>query len=145
MPPGPISGSSSGLPKVMLSPVMREDDEAGCRHPVHEPLEALKAHDDAAGTAALDPHHAADEIEHDQQRQHAEDRDGADPAAASPRGTAASRGRGLLDGVGFGVGNGAAALDLVELLQQLLLLHRVGGRIDRVRLLRGDRRRDGDQ
>ena len=27
----------------------------------------------------FDPHHAADQVEHDQQRQHAEDGDGADP------------------------------------------------------------------
>ena len=41
----------------------------------------------------------------------------------------------LLDHVGLGVRDGAEALDTVELLQQLLLLDSVRGRIDRIGLL----------
>ena len=61
----------------------------------------------------------------------------------------------MLEHVGLHVRNGAAALDHLELLEQLLLLHRVGGRVDRARLLRRgrhcrrhdkcERQRAGDQ
>jgi len=40
---GPISGSSNGLPKVMFEVrKSAENDEATCRHPVHEALEGWK-------------------------------------------------------------------------------------------------------
>src|SRR6266566_1187556 len=42
----------------------------------------------------------------------------------------------LFERVGFGVGNAAAALDRLELLQQLLFADRTFCRVDRCRLLR---------
>ena len=63
-----------------VQPGHRQDDEAGRRHPVDEALERVEAHDAAARIAALELHLAAHEIERDQERQHAEDGDRADPA-----------------------------------------------------------------
>ena len=61
----------------------------------------------------------------------------------------------MLEHVGLHVRDGAEALDHLELLEQLLLLHRVGVRIDHARLLRcgrqcrrhdeSERQRAGDQ
>ena len=50
---GPISGSSRSLPNVMLRPDRAEDDEAGRRHPVHETLEGIEAHDVACPSGRI--------------------------------------------------------------------------------------------
>ena len=57
-----------------------------------------------------------------------------------------SRPAGLFEHGRFHVRNADAALDRLELLQQLLLLHGIGRRIDHVRLLRrhGSRYRDNE-
>src|SRR4051812_47179696 len=44
----------------------RQDDEASCSHPMHEPLERGETDHGAAGAATLDAHHAAPEIKANQ-------------------------------------------------------------------------------
>ncbi len=56
-----------------------ENDEGRGGQPMHETLEGVETHHGAAGAAALDLHGAAPQIEDDEQRQHAEDGDAADP------------------------------------------------------------------
>ena len=89
------------------------------RHPVHEALEGVEAHQRATGPARLDAHHAADQIEQDQHGQHAEDGDGADPAQRHLVELAPIAAGGLLQHLRSGIRQGAAALDLLQLLQQL--------------------------
>ena len=56
---GPISGSSTSLPNVMLRPGQRQDNETGRRHPVHETFEAVKRTILTPERPDFDPHHAA--------------------------------------------------------------------------------------
>src|SRR5262249_1790406 len=99
-------------------------------------LECIEAHDGAAGPAALDPDHAAGEIEDDESGQHAEDGDAADPAQRAVAETAPVAPGRLFQHAGALVGNSDPALDAVQLLQQLLLFHRARGGVPRARLLR---------
>ena len=77
---GDISGSSSGLPKVMLRPVIASTMKQVAVSQWTNRSKRVEAHDGAAGPPALDAHRAAPHVEADQQHQHAEDGDGADPA-----------------------------------------------------------------
>src|SRR5438046_10570922 len=73
--------------------------------------------------------HAADQVEDDEQRKHAEDGDGADPAQRHLMElTPVAAGR-LLDRAGFLVRNAAAAANSVELVEELILFDRVRRRI----------------
>src|SRR5262245_19420718 len=76
----PYQWQQQRLAKRDVEARQSQDDEAGRRHPVHEPFEPVETHDSAAGTTFFDPHHAAPKIEDHQKGQHAEDRDGPDPA-----------------------------------------------------------------
>ena len=143
---GPISGNNTTLAESDVEPGQRQDDETGRRHPVHKTLEGVEAHDVDAGAAGFDPHHAAHEIENDEQTPSMPSM-----AMAPIHGSHTSwnwrhiRPMRLLDDIGFGVRDGAEALDAVELLQQLLLLDGVGVRIDRIGLLgRNGCRSDGE-
>ena len=107
-----------------VEPGQREDDEAGRRHPMHEPFERIEAHDRAPRASALDADHAARQIEDDEHRQHPEDRDAADPAQRHLVEMAPVAAGRLLERVGFRIGNAAEAPDRLELLQQLLLADR---------------------
>ena len=111
-----------------------EHDEAARRHPVHEALERIEAHQRAARPPVLDAHHAADQIEQDEHRQHAEDGDGADPAQRHLVELAPIAAGGLLQHARPGIRKRAAPLDLVQLLQKLPLLDRLRHRIDFGRL-----------
>ena len=110
-------------------------DEAARRHPMHEALERIEAHQRAARPPVLDAHHAADQIEQDQHRQHAEDGDGGDPAQRHLMELAPVAAGGLLQHARPGVRKRAAPLDLLQLLQKLPLLDRLRHRIDFGRLL----------
>ena len=81
---------------------------------------AGKAHQHAPGPPGLDPHHAAGQIEEDEQRKHAEDRNGADPAQRDLMEVTPIAAGGLLDGAGLLVGDGAAAGNPAELVEQLV-------------------------
>ncbi len=126
-------------PERDVEPRDRQDDEAGRGHPMHEALERVEAHDFAPRTPAFEFHHSTHEIENNQHCQNAEDGDAADPFQSDGAEFAPIAPGWMLEHVGFHIRDGAAALDLVELLEQLLLLYRVGGRIDRARLLRRGR------
>ena len=89
---GPISGNSSGLPKVMLRPESARMMKQVAVIQWTKRSKRVEAHDRAAGSAALDHHHAAHQIEDDQHGQHAEHGDGADPAQGDLMETGASRG-----------------------------------------------------
>ncbi len=78
-------------------------------------------------------------------RQHAEDDDAADPAQRHVAEIAPFAPLRLLQHAGARVGNADAALDAVQLLQELLLLHRACGGIDRTGLLRLNRRGERNQ
>src|SRR5215467_4596141 len=122
---GPITGNRTDLPNVMLRPD--------------------KAHNIDPRAAGLDSHHTACEVENDQQCQHAQDGDGADPVEphlVEPPPFAPHR---LLDHIGFGVRDGTETLDAVQLPQELLLVYRISGRIDRGRLLGRERACDNRQ
>ena len=125
----------------------REDDEAGRRHPVHQAFERGKAHQRASGSAGFDANHAADQIEGDEDREHAEDRDGADPAQRHlVELTPVATGR-LLDRARFLVGKRAAAANSVEFLEELILFDRARRWIDRavgIALLSTDGACNGD-
>src|SRR5262249_15140706 len=51
----------------------REDDEAGCRHPMHEPLKGGEAHHDASRPAMYNFHLTYDEIQSEHHGAEAED------------------------------------------------------------------------
>src|SRR5262245_29579720 len=124
-----------------------EDDEAGRRHPVHEALEGGEAYQHPPGAARCDADHAASQIEENEERKHAENGDGADPAQRDLMEVAPIPARGLLDRAGLLVGNRAAAADSVELVEKLILLHRARSRVDRavrVALLGARGSRHGD-
>ena len=70
------------------------------------------------------------QVENDEQRQHAEDGDPADPAQRHVVKLLPVTANRVLEHVGPYVRNGATALNCLELLEQLLLFHRVGRRID---------------
>src|SRR5215470_9364113 len=101
---------------------------------MYKALKRIEAHERATGTAGLDAYRATDQIEPNEEKQHTEDGDTADPAKSDlvklPPITA---GR-LLDDVGFGVGNGSASLYLFKLLEQLLFLHRLRSGVDQALL-----------
>ena len=109
----------------------RQHDEARRRHPVHEPLEGVEAHQGAARAPGLDAHHAADQIEQDQHGKHAEDGDRPEPAQRHLVELAPVAPVRLLKNGRACIGKRAAALDFLQLLQELLLLDRLRGRIDR--------------
>ena len=75
-----------------------------------------------------------------ERRQHAEDDDAADPAQRHLVEIAPVAAGRLLQHAGALVGNADPALNAVQLLQELLLLHRACGGIDRAWLLRLHRR-----
>ena len=75
-----------------VEPGDRQDDEAGRRHPVHEALERVEAHDAPAGIAALELHLAADRDRTRPGRSACRGSRSRRSSAASPRGTGASRG-----------------------------------------------------
>ncbi len=106
-----------------------------------ETLERVEAHDDPSRPSGRDANHAARQIEGDEHQEGAEDRDGADPAERHLMEMAPIAPGRLFERVGFGVGNAAAALDRLELLQELLFADRAFRRVDRTRLLRGSGRR----
>ena len=111
-----------------------EHDEAARRHPVHETLEGVEAHQRAARPPVLDTHHAADQIEQDKHREHAEDGNSGDPAERHLVELAPIAAGGLLQHARPGIRKRAAPLDLVQLLQKLTLLDRLRHRIDFGRL-----------
>ena len=124
-----------------------EDDEAGRRHPVHKALEGGEAHQHAPGASRFDADHAADQIKDNKDREHADNRNRADPTQRDLVEVAPIPAGGLLDHIGSGIGNGSAPLDPLEFLEQLFLLHRARRRIDRivgVALLGARRSRNGD-
>ena len=126
----------------------REDDEAGRRHPVHEAFGRVEAHDGAARAAPFDADHAAEQVEADQQQQHAEDRDRADPFQRDLVEGLPVAAAGLDQHAFLLVRNGDAAADIAATLkrvEELILLHRARGRIDGCRLLRDGRCGDADQ
>ena len=134
---GPISGSSSCLPNVMLRPdkasMMKQVAVIQCT----KRSNALKRTTRAPGPPDLDPHHAADQIEDHQQREHAEDGDAADPAQRHLVEVAPVAPGRLLDGAGLLVGH-ACTRPVIRLssLEQLSSLDRARGRIDRTSGLR---------
>ena len=75
----PSHGRISSAAEGDVQPGDAEDDEGRRREPVHEALERGEAHELAPGAAALDVNGAAPQIEDDEQREHAEDGDAADP------------------------------------------------------------------
>src|SRR6476620_11271740 len=120
-----------------------------------ETFKGIEANDLATRAAAFEHHHAAPQVEDDEDRQYSEDGDTADPAqshAVKVLPVAADR---VLNHVGLHIRNRAATLDCLELLEQLLLRYRARLRIDRAWLLSGrgsrhcdhecERQRAGDQ
>ena len=97
---------------------------------------ALKRTSVRPDRAVLDAHHAADQIEQDQHRQHAEDGNGSDPAQRHLVELAPIAAGGLLQHARPRIRKRAAPLDFVQLLQKLPLLDRLRHRIDFGRLLR---------
>ena len=89
---GAHNGSNSGLPNVMLRPVMARMIKQVAVIQWTKRSKALKRTMFAARASALDLHHAAPQIENNKQRQHAENGDAADPAKRDFVETAASRG-----------------------------------------------------
>src|SRR5690606_23587691 len=95
------------------------------REPVDETLEAIEAHDRAAGTSAFDRDRTAPQIEDSEQRDDAQDGDAADPLQRhGAEGTPVASGRmdqvgGLLVGDADLAGYDAAAV--AKLVEQLLL------------------------
>jgi len=108
----------------------REDDEAGRRHPMHSALECGEPHNGAPGAAGFDHHHAAEQIEDHQQRQHAEDHDGGDDRQGLLVECAPVTAGRLLDRAGLLIRDRATAGNPIELLEELILLHRACGRVD---------------
>ena len=90
---GPIQGSSNARPKVMLRPVMPSTMKVEAASQCTKRSKALKRTMVRPRTAALDLHGAAPQIEDDEQRQHAEDGDAADPFQRDGAEGRASRGR----------------------------------------------------
>src|SRR5262249_32944995 len=124
----------------------RQKDEAACRHPMNETLETVEAFDPATGTATLDHHHAPHEIEDDDNCEHAEHGDGADPTQGDFMEMTPLTSSRLFEHVRLYVWNSAAPLNSAQFLEQLLLLHGHSGRIDRsATLLCGRRRRHGNK
>src|SRR5262249_4672825 len=95
----------------------------------------------------LEADHAADEIKHDEEHEHAENGDGADPAQRHlMEVTPIAAGR-LLDRASLLVGDGATAGNAVELVEELVFSDRARRRVDRavgIALLRAGRSRNGD-
>ena len=118
---GLISGSSSALPKVMLSPERARTTKQVAVIQCTNRSSALKRTIVRPERPLSIRTMPRDKIEDDEQRQHAEDGDGADPAQRHLVEMAPVAARRLLDRVGFDVGDAAATLDRLELLQQLLL------------------------
>ena len=129
---GPDEGQQQRLSERDVEPGNSEQDEAGRRHPVHEALEGGEAHQHAPGASRFDADHAAGQIEDHKDSEHADDRNGADPAQRDLVEVAPIPAGGLLDHIGLGIGNRSAPLDPLELLEQLFLLHRARRRIDRI-------------
>ena len=77
---GPHQRQQQRLAEGDVEPGDGENDEAGCGHPVHEALEGREAHDACgrSGPFRGAPCHGTDKRR--PAAQHAEDRDGADPA-----------------------------------------------------------------
>jgi hypothetical protein len=96
---------------------------------MHGALERVEPNQRAPG---FDAHHSAIEMEQDEQQQHAEDCNAADPMQRDLMEAPPIAAGGLLDIVGLDVRNAAAAVDEAHLAQELLLFHGAGGRIDRV-------------
>ena len=112
-----------------------EDDEAHRGQPMDEALEGVEAQDRRARKAGPHLHAAAPQIEDGEQRDHAEDGDAADPLQRDGVEFAPIAAGRMLEHIGLGVGDRPAALDHLELVEQLLLFHRAAVRIDRGRLL----------
>ena len=118
------------LAEDVVEPRDRQHDEAGCRHPVREALEGVEAQDLAARfLVGLERDPAAREIERRERQQHAEHRDAADPGQRTLAEAAVVAALRLLEQRGLAVRNGDAALELVQLAQELVLLDRHRGRV----------------
>src|SRR5947207_13843914 len=105
---------------------------------MHEPPERVEPHDAPAGISALQLHLAADQVERHQDHEHCDDRDAADPAQRHLM-ELAPVAPGWMDQVSRLLirnadtpADGAAGPERIE---QLLLLDRLRGRFDRLRLL----------
>ncbi len=108
----------------------REHDEAARGHPVHQPLEGVETLQHPSRAPGFDLHHPAVQIEEDEQGQHADDCDGADPTQRHLVEVPPLAAGGLNDRAGLLVGDRAATRDPVELLKQLPLCHRTRSRVD---------------
>ena len=108
----------------------RKDNEADCRHPMHEPLEGGKAHHHPSCSAVLDPDRAPHEIEHDHEGDHAQNGQAADQAQRHLVEVAPIAAAGLFERAGLLIGEAASTGNTLELVEELLLFHGVGGRID---------------
>ena len=142
---GPKQGQQQRLTEGNVESGKGKDDEAGRRHPVHGSLKGVEAFDLPARTPALDLHHSAREIEDDEQGEHADNRDAANPAQCHFMKVPPFAPLRLLQCVGLHVRDRAAALDAPELLQQLLFLHRACGRVDRRRCCARRHHRDHNE
>ena len=108
---------------------------------MHEALERRETHDRAPRPPDFEPDHAAAEIEDHERGQHAEDCDSSDPAQRNVSEFAPFTTRRLFENSGALIGDADAPLDSVQFLQELLLLHRTGRRVN---LLGAGRSRHGD-
>ena len=97
----------------------RQDHETGRSHPVHEALERREAHDGAARPPALEPNHAAGQIEDHEHGDHAKNGDAADPAQRHVSEFPPFTARGLYEDSGALIGNADAPLYPIEFLQEL--------------------------
>ena len=143
----PDEGQQQRLAERDVEAGKREEDEAGCRHPMQQALERGKPHQYPSRSSRFDADHAADQVEDDEQRKHAEDGDGADPAQRHLMEVTPVAAGWLLDRAGLLVGDRATAGNAVELVEKLVLSHRARRRVDRaigITLLRGHGSRDGD-
>jgi len=83
---------------------------------MHETFGGIEAYDGLSRAPAFDTHHTPPQVENDQQRQNAENGDGADPAQRHLMEMAPIAACRLLDRVGLRIGNAAAPLNRLELL-----------------------------
>ena len=124
---GPISGSSTALPKVTLRPDSARMMKQLAVSQWVKRSKPLKRMIVRPGRAGLDADAAADQVEDRQQQQHAEHGDGADPEHRALVEVAPVAAGGPLERGGLAVGNGDAALQLgsrvaLQRIEELLFL-----------------------